>query len=1453
MRYLIFFTTFCCICFTNLSAQQLQVSTGDDWQDMVTQFIDSDCETIKETQVINSGIGQQLNSYGSFTASGNTGFQLSSGIVLTTGNAANAGVEGASNITGIKQDWSGSELYEQTLGLAAGTTHNATELSFSFQALRSDIVFEYVFASEDYVTDKVCDSNEGVVILIKEQGEPDSAFENIALVPNTTIPVTIATINNGRTVNPICPPSHSDYIGGARGISTPFPNYSLYTKTLPAYTHSEIGKVYDVRVIVVDEIDAAFDSAVFIQDIDNDLEFDFIASNPTSGGQYVVSNSNRVEVCASSILLDVEISGIATAFNYEWRRDNQKVGSDQELQVTTSGDYEVRVYVTGTCYVSDTIRVDIGNQQMGNSLPDLRECIPNTQASTVSFDFTSQASRALSGYNATEVLFYDSNNNLITTPTNYEVTATAETIKAVVNESSGCVYTSEFDISFEQIDNFLEPVYILPMCDTDANNNGSVTVYPEDVEAILPTITSGTYRIYNTSGHLMGSQGRPTRSTIPTGMGAFEVVYTSVSGCTFSADLEIDVSQPPEVDDTLGHILACDIGLDDKDQDGKASFDLSEKHQLLVDELNDNTLTITYYPSVAQAEEGNLANQILDITNVRTSDQYMQDFVQHVGVRIENTSGCIGLSSIELRPRYLISDILLTGVESCDDDDDGYTDFNLQFKKQSIANGTTHEISIHTSYSDAEQGINELSDTELLSFENQKPDTQKLWVRVRDIDTGCVDYDEEYGFFELTVLELPVIETPQDPIPSECALTSSGEITGLVSYFNEHVREQLSDQYEDLDFFYFDYDITTSAIVNIGTALRNSDTNDPASPTQTYYAIARNSNGCVSNIISFEFTVEPAPEVYKISLDPLYHCYDSADNLLPIDISHELSDLLTNTSNIELTYYTSREGAEDLDEDYQIIDPKQDFSTLKSMSVYLRLTNTQTSCYTLVRQYVISSQIPEVLPVSDMSICVVDKTATGGFLLQEKDEEVLQGRSGLKVRYFETEFAAQNAGDPNADPNLEIPSGIPYNASSGTSVYVRIENIYDPNCFNDNAIIHFQLILGEYPVVDLAVRDLVECGVFGVGVFDLNGVIDDLTEDGQISNLNIRFYKSSRSAQEQDMALEVVSDTTDGTFLYTNETPLSQKLFVRIENEDECPIYEDITLIIDEVPYASPIENFEFCDIGYDQSEKIDLTVIESFEYLDFDQMARPITDISILTFDYFTTREGAEAFVSDDTSVQDKITTPNDFEINTIGETNLFLVISNSKAISVDGDCGYVFPFGVTLYSLPNYYETIIEDCERSFGSNDYILTLDSLQDSYNFFRDTNAVIKVDYFQDSMGNMPLEGEVLKDASLTAIYTQATIESVGCKTDIYTIPLGIHPLPDVYPLSSDQTSICVEDRYDEDEDQLIYNFSNLNASILYGRSSLDYEVSYFKTEEETADNTKKITCLLYTSPSPRDA
>lgn len=228
-----------------ISNAQLTVSTGF----TATQLGNNLAGT--NVNVTNATITGAAAQKGTFNFTG-SGFPISSGVILSNGNINTA--IGPNTNTGAGTDM-GQPGHPDLTAISGVQTYDAVEFMFDVEVQSDKIEFNYVFASEEY--NEFVGSAFNDVFAFFISGPGIVGWENIAIIPNTSVPVTINNVNNGSYWQYFI-----DNTSGAVNIQ-----FDAFTTMLTAEKDSlQPCSVYTLKLIIADAGDGILDAAVFLEE-----------------------------------------------------------------------------------------------------------------------------------------------------------------------------------------------------------------------------------------------------------------------------------------------------------------------------------------------------------------------------------------------------------------------------------------------------------------------------------------------------------------------------------------------------------------------------------------------------------------------------------------------------------------------------------------------------------------------------------------------------------------------------------------------------------------------------------------------------------------------------------------------------------------------------------------------------------------------------------------------------------------------------------------------------------------------------------------------------------------------------------------------------------------------------------------------------------------------------------
>ena len=319
-------------------AQAISITPTSNGNELVGKIIDTDSGiTIVQDSIKYTGANVAS---GIFTDGLLSGIGIDKGIILTTGTAKDA--EGPNHFDGSYKTRNGLDGDPDLDTLITGsTTKDATTLEFQFYTEGGDVFFNYVFASEEY--------NEFVNTEFNDVFGFFLNGENIALIPGTTTPVAINTVNGGRDgKGEGDDASHPEFFNNNDkdnvNVRELFDlEYDGFTNVFTAQALGLASGSHTIKLAIADTKDDQRDSAVFIQAksfSDGEISDGEISDGETSDGETSdgdTANKNTQDVPKpSGDTSDGEISDEDTS---DWETLDEDTSDWETLDEDTS-DWE---------------------------------------------------------------------------------------------------------------------------------------------------------------------------------------------------------------------------------------------------------------------------------------------------------------------------------------------------------------------------------------------------------------------------------------------------------------------------------------------------------------------------------------------------------------------------------------------------------------------------------------------------------------------------------------------------------------------------------------------------------------------------------------------------------------------------------------------------------------------------------------------------------------------------------------------------------------------------------------------------------------------------------------------------------------------------------------------------------------------------------------------------------
>ncbi len=1328
-------------------AQQISINDNIPVNDLIETHLIQGCVEVSNIQSNSNGSINQIASFGYFERD-SSNFPFENGIMLSTGAATSAGnTVNANPLNEGETTWGTDPDLESALGIT--NTLNATSIEFDFISVSNQVQFNYILASEEYYANYPCDYSDGFAFLIKETGSA-APYQNVALVPGTAIPVNTNTVHE--EIVGFCPAENEQYFDGHNLGDT---NFNGRTTVLTANAAILPNVQYHIKLVIADQSDENFDSAVFIEGNSFNASVDL---------------GPNVTTCADNVTLNADIQNpLAT---YEWFLNGQPlIGETSEtLTASASGTYTTVVTIpisNTTCVIDDTIVVTLNSEQPAGPIADYEICDDTSNDGIETFDLSTKDAEVLasvpsSSYNisyhesATEA---QNNLNAITNP--IQNTSNPQTLYVRIEDTTnGCLAYANFNLVVNPLPIIIDP-QPLEICD-DATADGFTEI---DLTQADNEITNNNPNLIVTYHY---SQADADAGTNPiaspyVNTNQTEQLFVRVTdantGCFGTTSMVVTVLDSPAINMDPQTINACE-----QDGDGFDSFDLSTVITDILDGLTG--VSTTFHTSYEDAQTGD--NPIQDITNFENTTPNVQTVYIRV---VDDVTGCVAISAIELHTNILESGTQIRNFYRCDDaSNDGISDFNLQNIGNTIINNLENvTVTFYETEQDQTNGTNPIDQTVPYQV---TASPHPLFVTIESID--CTYFTDIN-----LVINPAVVLQALNPV-NYCDTDDDGFTAIELATFDTYVSSGIANA-------------TVSYFISQADAENNENILPPfftntSNPQIVYARVADATTGC-NDIAPLEINVIPAPTVSQPS--DLVICDDDQDAYYIVDLEAKISEIVANTSNLNISFHTSENDA---NANTNAIANTSAYNA-NTQTIFVRIESEITTCYALVNFEIIVNTEPVFTNISNFRNCETDGNQTAEFFFVDKDAEILNGQTGKRVLYFETAADALNRANI-IDKNLAYT-----NQSNPQTIHVRVENLSDQSCFGVSSFI---IEVGSIPVFD-APLDTFLCDDMSNDSqesFDLNAIITEMSQNSP-ENLTITFYETLTDAENEQNQLPLD---------YTNQTN-PQQIYARVENGTYCHAIAEFGLNVIQVPLVNAASALTQCDTDQDGSASFNLTVSES-EVLDIRQ-----NDILVT---YHETMEDVD---------NNNISIPNPSAYsNTSNPQTVFIKVTNTVS-----NCYVTIPLDLIVNIPPTINSSSIEICDNNSSSFNLLDAVDDLIG-------TQTPIDITFYSNitgaQNGQNPLDTNYTYNSNNDTIFIHALNTDTGCAA-IGSFNLLVNPSP---MANQPPDLIACDDDFDS---MLIFNLSQQTPFILGTQDPNDYSVDYFELAEEAIDNTNAIQDLNY--------
>lgn len=463
-----FFAILSLLLTTIASAQYITIDNSKTPAQLIQELIPA-TSCVQATNIAISGwdFGGGQKSYAYFDSAG-SGFPLDKGLIISTGKAASAVGPNSMILSEGPSSWLGDNDLEQAIG--ESNTINATVVEFDFVAITNTMSFDYIFSSEQYLSNpgsNQCNYSDGFAFLLKENsGGP---YQNLAIVPGTSIPVKVTTVRGPGT---ICPAANAQFFDAFNGAMHPT-NFNGQTKIMRAQAMITPGVSYHIKMVIADQGNNLYDSAIFIGG-------DSFSNEIILGDDRLLADNNPLCTGENLALTPDPVPG---AISYTWLESTTPIAgytnvSSPNYTISSAGEYTL-IADLGSCEVSGTITVEYASISANNAT--LIQCDDDNDGTTI-FNLTDASAIITGGNTALSIMEYQNGTTVITDPENFQ-SDNGSTVNVKVKNQYDCITYAT--LTLQIANNALNPIDPVKVCDSDNDQDG---LYQFNLNAISSQI-----------------------------------------------------------------------------------------------------------------------------------------------------------------------------------------------------------------------------------------------------------------------------------------------------------------------------------------------------------------------------------------------------------------------------------------------------------------------------------------------------------------------------------------------------------------------------------------------------------------------------------------------------------------------------------------------------------------------------------------------------------------------------------------------------------------------------------------------------------------------------------------------------------------------------------------------------------------------------------------------------
>lgn len=528
----------------------------------------------------------------------------------------------------------------------------------------------------------------------------------------------------------------------------------------------------------------------------------------------------------------------------------------------------------------------------------------------------------------------------------------------------------------------------------------------------------------------------------------------------------------------------------------------------------------------ANANQGNNLTGMKDLADDETSEGPGSDgdsFVEWLNVQADETYyfvidrpignspfslDWIGTATFYNAPNNQMPATMSMDLEECDNNANGYTNFNLRQKEDLIIGNQDVTASYYTNFSDAQ-----IANAPIFLNTNYNSNSKTIYLRLTDNVTGC------FSIYDFQIIVLANIAIPSLNNLEICETNSDGYANFDLSQNNEIVA-QLAPNYT------VNYYLTQNNANNSQNPLPLNYTNT-SNPQTVWMRFGNLDTGCYG-VASFELSVSEIPMLNQI--DNWSACDEDQDGFYEFDLTNLIPEILGNQSenNFSIMFYSTLDDLNNNENGLPMLYTNEDAFTTEE--IFYKILRNNSNCFQFSSFFINVLDKPISNQIDDWKVCDEDANGVYEFDLSSLKQQILgdQNENDFDVNFYLSQDDAEN--HLNQLPELYT------NTNLEETIFYRVENKQLIDCYS---VASFNIRVFNKPVFT-QIPDWVVCDDDGYYEFNLESIKTTLIDNQNNQEVAVSFYQSY----------------VDATYLitpfdlhYTNKEKFErEEIFVRLEN-----------------------------------------------------------------------------------------------------------------------------------------------------------------------------------------------------------------------------------------------------------------------------------------------------------------